>query len=70
LDDLTIIACKDLICRLLYLEIYRARRGDSDAMHYLLSLDAEDWAILVGMDRKGWAVRIVEVMWQWEGTRG
>jgi len=69
-EDLTICACQWLVCRLLYLEIWAARRGNTDSMRYLMSEDAEEWAILVGVERKIWSERVAGVMREWEGARG
>jgi len=38
-------------------------------MHYLLSIDAEEWAMLVGVERRDWTVRIVEVLEEWKGVK-
>jgi len=64
-----ITPCKDLVCRFLYLEVYHARRGDSDSMSYLLSIDAEDWAVMVGMDRVDWNEKMARLMKEWERNR-
>jgi len=61
--------CVNLACRLLYLEVWAARRGDSDAMSYLMSIDAEEWAMGAGMERLDWSRRVVEIMWEWEESR-
>ena len=67
--DLTIYACRCLVCRLLYLEVLAARKGNSDSMSYLMSIDAEEWAMMVGMERKDWSGQIAGVMVEWERNR-
>ena len=37
-------------------------------MMYLMSEDAEEWAILVGVERKIWSERVAGVMREWEGA--